>query len=418
MRIQSPPQSATLSLPRQAATEGLQVGQLVRALVVSQPQAGRALLQLQSSLLEVETLLTLRPGQQLQLKVEAEPNGQLRLRILSAEAERADTPLAQNLRHTLPRQAPLQPLFNHLARLAQLPPPELEAELAPPRPGQPTAGGGQAAEGGRTVGEGQAATQREMSAPFLREAVQRLWQALPTPRSLSQAEGLQQALRHSGLFLEHHLARGDAPALSRDLKANLLRLLAVLQRQEGVPGKQGAAPQSAATAQSSPPPTPPGPTLPATLQLLLQQSEEGLARLQLNQLQSVPQQQGEEQTLWLFELPLRQDKEGELLQLRIQREGGAQEQEEEAAWSVNLAFEDQRYGTIHGRVNLRGASLRTTLWAEQKATAELMRRHLPRLHERLQAIGLEVGPLQCHTGLPADAADETVTFSNLVDTRA
>jgi hypothetical protein len=71
-------------------------------------------------------------------------------------------------------------------------------------------------------------------------AVERLAAALPQAEKLMTPEGLQKAVRNSGVFLEASLASvladgdGDgAPLPENDLKARLLNLLAVLQQEAG-----------------------------------------------------------------------------------------------------------------------------------------------------------------------------------------
>ncbi|WP_157203453.1 flagellar hook-length control protein FliK [Methylomicrobium agile] len=92
-------------------------------------------------------------------------------------------------------------------------------------------------------------------------AVERLAAALPQAEKLMTPEGLQKAVRNSGVFLEASLAAAlaeGAPLPENDLKARLLNLLAVLQPGEG--GKAAAPARSLRQESASPPGTAPSET--------------------------------------------------------------------------------------------------------------------------------------------------------------
>jgi hypothetical protein len=108
-------------------------------------------------------------------------------------------------------------------------------------------------------------------------AVERLAAALPQAEKLMTPEGLQKAVRNSGIFLEASLAAAlteGAPLPENDLKARLLNLLAVLQ-----PGEGGKAAAPAQALQQENALSPPG-TVPS--QTAAQASEEAGDQASLN----------------------------------------------------------------------------------------------------------------------------------------
>lgn len=434
------PASVASTPPRTETLSTWRVGQVLAATVIANPQPGQAELRIGNLRVTAQTgTLQLAPGQNLRLEV-ASLKEQPVLKLLGLLQQ---SPVTQALRDALPRQQPLAPLFAALTRIA----------------------GGSA----QTQALAQAATR----------LAHELFTRLPDSTSIATASGLRQALRDSGLFLESKLARATAPPpgmqgmsnpqqgaeLNRDLKANLLRLVSVLR--ENAANSAPAATARTAAAASSPatsgttaqaltnasanvtaariptglPPDlgnsvaplqrgqPPLPPLsPARLaQLmdatnpreLLRQSEGALARLQLNQLASLPQerQPGME---WLIELPVRRDQDVDLWNLRISRdpEHGSGHEGDDAAggWSVMLAFDLPGIGPMQTRVNLRGERISAQFFSQTAGVLPLVHEHLPLLEARLRQAGLQIDDISCHHGqIPAAA---TPRPTRLLDERA
>ncbi len=191
MRIQIP-STATRPILTVAKTEtlpgGLRVGEVVNATVLRSGNDS-VTLDIAGRQIEARASLPLSEGQVLKLKVETD-GGRLFLRVL----ETARDLRGEALRAALPKQAPPKVLLERLEQIAVR---GLDQELT-----------------------------REV-----REVIARLRQSLPGPKQLTEADGLQQAIRDSGLFLESRLAISDRKVGS-DFKGQLLRLLAALRRQQ------------------------------------------------------------------------------------------------------------------------------------------------------------------------------------------
>ncbi|MCK9817228.1 flagellar hook-length control protein FliK [Pseudomonas sp. MAFF 302046] len=272
----------------------------------------------------------------------------------------------------------------------------------------------------------------------LRAAVDKLLAGLPDLQQLSNPKGLALALANSGAFLESRLLGGDNPALTPDLKGNLLRLIAQLA--PGLPANSNfnaliaantlaqALPSFVRSAlgtlgQVSAKPTPGGFPLPSRLlqsqdgegdlEHLLRLAAAAVSRLQSHQLASLEQSgltdDGRLQTTWQLEIPMRNLQDIVPLQVKLQREEPAEpepqdkREEKEAKqplWRVELAFDLDPLGPLQVQAQLIQGRLSSQLWAEQPYTASLIESHLGRLRERLLAAGLNVGDLDCHLGSP------------------
>jgi len=270
----------------------------------------------------------------------------------------------------------------------------------------------------------------------LRASIDQLLAGLPDGAQLSSSKGLAQALENSGLFLEAKLLAGQTSGLPQDLKANLLRLFGQLQPATASPlgaGLAGATlaqalPAFARNALGSLGQTParqqalsfplPARLLQAMdgevdLQTLLKLAAAALSRLQTHQLSSMAQTQvgpdGNLLTTWQLELPMRDQQELVALQIKLQREEPAPQQDKEPSdpkdphkmiWRVELAFDLAPLGPLQVQAQLARGSLTSQLWAERAGTARLIEAQLGNLRDRLSAAGLQVGQLDCRQGTP------------------
>ena len=430
------PAASVTSTPPADTLSTWRVGQVLAATVVANPQPGQAELRIGNLVVRAQTgALELPAGQQLRLEV-ASLKEQPVLKLLSLLQA---NPLTAALRDTLPRQQPLTPLLTALARIA----------------------------GG---------TQSQQLSPAITRYARDVFERLPNAAAVATASGLRQALRDSGLFLETKLAKAAPPAgmpqptaqttdTNRDFKANLLRLVNVLRESAAnsapgtrqlvppaaspgappsaapTPSLPAAAPQDATPARMPPaavpelgaplqrgqPPLPPLTTarllreqeFDLTTRELQRQAEGALARVQLNQLSSLPQerQAGME---WLIELPVRREHETDVWNLRVsrdaERDGDRGQADAGGGWSVMLAFDLPGIGPLQTRVNLRADQISAQFFSRTPGTLALVQEHLPLLQARLRQAGLGVDELTCHHGqIPTTAVPAR---TRLLDERA
>ncbi len=389
-----------------AALKSWQVGQILTATVAGVSANGSVTLRINNQLVNAQTSLPLQTGQTLKLEV-ARGGEQPMLKI--AQPASPQDVQAQALRQALPRQLPLAPLLANLGAVA--------------------------------------ARLQNANDPAGRELAQLARQVingLAGRGDVSQGAGLKQAVLNSGVFLEAKLAAALAGGMrlpAGDLKAGLLRLLAGLQAQtidRGGSGERTATDSSAAardagrsgTTATPPPPLRGGqpqaqasvnipvagaaPT--ATTADMLRQTEGALARLQLSQVASLPNEQ-QPQRLWTLEMPVLHEQRTDLFQLRIEEETSGASGDDATPWSVMLAFDLPSLGPVHARILVNGPQVAATLWAEDPGTAALFNDQLEALRAGLQHAGLLVGRITCTEGTPASPPPASGN-TPLVDTRA
>ena len=152
-----------------------------------------------------------------------------------------------------------------------------------------------------------------------------------------------------------------------------------------------------------------------SLQELHRMVEGGIARILLQQAQSLPQP-NQDGVRWVFELPYRQGDEYHSLPMVIERE--AQNDEPDAlppGWRVELSFELPELGVVQAKVLVRGSKISASLWAERETVAQLADAELPVLENALAATGLEVGALVCRQGQkqqsqPSESANSLLDY--------
>jgi len=272
----------------------------------------------------------------------------------------------------------------------------------------------------------------------LRNSVDKLLASLPDARQLSDPKGLAQALNNSGAFLEAKLLGGLGQQLAPDFKAQVVRLVAQLL--PGLPGTSTFNPAAAAgtlaqampgmvrnalgmLGQVSPRPHPGSFPLPsrllksqdgeADLEHLLRLAAAAISRLQSHQLASLEQTgttpDGNLQTTWQLEIPLRSGQDFIPLQFKLQREETPEQQNDpqreqrdplEMLWRIELSFDLHPLGPLQVQAQISQGSLSSQLWAELPSTARLIDSQLGNLRERLLARGVNVTELCCHHGTP------------------
>lgn len=272
---------------------------------------------------------------------------------------------------------------------------------------------------------------------LLRASAERLLASLPDARQLSDPKGVAQALSNSGGFLEAKLLAGLPAGIAPDLKAQLIRLVAQALPNTANPMSNPTVaantlaqvmPGFARSAlgmldRVSPRPQPGSFPLPSRLlqsleqegdlEQLLRLAAAAVSRLQSHALSSLQQtgvsENGNLQTTWQAEIPIRHGQEFIPLQAKLQREETPQQQADgqreqrdplESLWRIELAFDLPPLGPLQVQAQLSQGRLSGQLWAELAQTTQLIDSQLGSLRKCLLDRGLEVGDLQCHTGTP------------------
>jgi len=238
---------------------------------------------------------------------------------------------------------------------------------------------------------------------YLRPALALLEHVVRTPAEITRGEGLEEAIKRSGLFLEAQLAQPhlDMAGLSQeDWKGALLRLASLLD--DYLPARRA----TSSTSETPPPlqqrglQAQPRAMLPVSLldddvdALLNQLHGEvhaALARVEVAQLEATTA------SAWMIEIPLQGEDGRDILQIQLQQNT---ESDTGSSWTFGFAIDLPALGPIQGELQLRDLRLAVRLWAERSDTVHRLEQQFGALRHALSATGLILDQLSCQQGLP------------------
>ena len=330
---------------REQLLENLKPGQILQATALSENTNGNIKLRIGVTRLIAQTQLAVKTGQPLTLLVDK--TGDLpELKLLQLPSLKQ---LQSNaLKSILPRHQPLPPLFERLTSLVDMP-------------------------------------QEKGASEPIRQATQSLLERILPLDHPQFKQQLRAALLNSGLLTEARLLSGT---LDRgDFKLNLLRLLGLVQ---------SLLPQQPATKNASQPTdaqaSDPGLKL---LTGLLKQLDGALARIQTNQLTSLPQEDPTRQS-WQFELPIRQGELVDLMRIQVEKDSTFSTEEETPSWNLTLRMNLRELGAMRVQLRLRGEAISSVFWAQELSTNQLIKTNLATLRKAFEKTGLEVKKLETY----------------------
>ncbi len=232
-------------------------------------------------------------------------------------------------------------------------------------------------------------------AETLKNLAQLILQNTPAKAQLTESSQLKQAVDQSGLFLESKLAEllSGKPdlALQDDFKLKIHKLIQLLN--------QELAPQAAnKSAESN-----------ELLQESLQKAQSTLAKLTLDQLQSLPREDSPKQT-WTLELPFFHNQKNQSVKIEIERNKSHTQDHQQKNWAVSITITPPDLATIHCKISCYDGSVNTRFWSEAADTVEKINAHLDYLKEQFELKGLTSGFMQAHQGLPTQT-DSTASAS-------
>src|SRR5690606_1488126 len=198
------------------------------------------------------------------------------------------------------------------------------------------------------------------------------------PQQLQNADGVRKALADSGHFHEARAAAGgrSGETAPPDIKAQIVQLIALIRL--FAPPK----PVPATAAQGQVPPgemlysarPQPHSAIPASesdgsdheLQQLSKMLQAGLARIQLNQLDTVASRQVAQADgqpplpSWVLELPISTPRGTDNLQLRIAQQRRQQGEQVQMQWTVQMAFDLHELGKLAATLTILGNNVAAT----------------------------------------------------------
>jgi len=250
--------------------------------------------------------------------------------------------------------------------------------------------------------------------PKLIQAAQNiLTAAIPNSSNITPTQ-LRQAILGYGLFMEAQLAAGQPPGAS--YKGDLLQLLFQIGNLLKQNGSQPQTATTATTAQTTASVMESGFT--KLLEMLFRQAEGGLARVQLNQLASLPTEDTTRQA-WQFEVPVKHQDHVDSFLIRLEQEQSNSKQgDTQPVWYVTLTFDIDPLGPVQAKISLHDDEVSTMFVAEKADSAELLNRRMYDLNQAFLDSGLNVGKLLARRGSTEPEPVTNVTRSPLLDEKA
>ncbi|MCX7074715.1 MAG: flagellar hook-length control protein FliK [Methylococcales bacterium] len=152
-----------------------------------------------------------------------------------------------------------------------------------------------------------------------------------------------------------------------------------------------------------------------SLQQLQNKTENALAKVVIDQLHSLPKEDGGKQ-VWAFELPFLMGNQAETLKMEIQRDQISQNVDSQMQhWSVNLTLNPPKLGEVQCVISYQNGVINTYFKNQQPQTTVLINENLGNLKQQFQQAGLFTGLMSAHNDFqPIKSAysDDVKSFLN------
>ena len=234
----------------------------------------------------------------------------------------------------------------------------------------------------------------------LKRLAKEILESLPKLKNTRNPQQLKKAITNSGLFLEAKLAtpnnetKSDFPT---DFKNKLLKFQHALKQELEVKNNQKTSSNEL-----------------NLLKEMQQKTESSLARVILNQLNSLPKEEGVKQ-MWLLDLPFINKETAESVKIEVDREQHSNPDENEENWAVTLTITPPGLATIHCKISCLDKIINTRFWSDSQGVVDKISQHLDYLDQQLKAEGLETGHLSAHRGIDTINSHQQITPQNLLD---
>ncbi|MBE0469276.1 MAG: flagellar hook-length control protein FliK [Methyloprofundus sp.] len=212
----------------------------------------------------------------------------------------------------------------------------------------------------------------------LKRLAQQILRDLPKSQQLTEAAQLKKSLDNSGLYLEAKLAANTGEKteqlLNSDFKALLLKFTQALQHESQAEKNNLVRDDQ----------------LSNLLKDLQSKSEGALARLILNQLKSLPQEDQNKQ-VWVMDLPFTEKKQTTSIKIEIEKNHKKFNKTEQKTWSASITLSPPHLNTLHCKISYFNNAVHTNFWSEDTKTTKLIQDNLDYLTARFEAEGLTPG---------------------------
>ena len=234
----------------------------------------------------------------------------------------------------------------------------------------------------------------------LKRLAREILDSIPQIKDVNDPKQLKKSINNSGLFLETKLAYSiekNSTLIQADFKAQLLKLQAAF--------KQALNVKKAQKLQSN------DVTLIKEMQ---QKTESSLARIILNQLTSLPKEDGPRQ-VWILDLPFLNKETTDSVKIKINQEKQSNNDEKQENWTVNITVTPPDLATIHCKVSCFDKTINTRFWSDTQEVVTKITQHLDYLKLQFEKAGINPGHMTAHTGVPNAENYHEITDQSLFD---
>ncbi|MCF6204175.1 MAG: flagellar hook-length control protein FliK [Methylococcaceae bacterium] len=209
---------------------------------------------------------------------------------------------------------------------------------------------------------------------------------------------LKQSVLNSGLFLEAKLTysgKKNNLNLQADLKNQLLKLQHTIKQELETQQKSSSSEID-------------------LLQEIQKKTENSLAKIILNQLASLPKEEGIKQA-WVLDIPFINKEVSESVKIEIEREQNKDEETNSGNWAVTITITPPGLGTIHCKVTCINKTINTRFWSDTEKVVSMINHNLDYLKTQFDKAGIETGHMLAHSGTEKNDVINTLKNQSLFD---
>ena len=234
----------------------------------------------------------------------------------------------------------------------------------------------------------------------LKRLAREILESIPQVKNANDPKQLKNSINNSGLFLESKLAYStekNSMLIQTDFKAQLLKLQYAFKQALMVKKEQKL--QSADL---------------NLIKEMQQKTESSLARIILNQLTSLPKDEGPRQ-VWILDLPFLNKERSDSVKIEIDREKQSKNDKKQENWTVNITVTPPDLATIHCKISCFDKTINTRFWSDTQDVVTKITEHLDYLKIQFEKTGINPGHMTAHTGVPNTENFHKITDQSLFD---
>jgi flagellar hook-length control protein FliK len=228
----------------------------------------------------------------------------------------------------------------------------------------------------------------------LKRLAREILDSIPQVKNVHDPRQLKKSINNSGLFLETKLAYSkekNSTLIQADFKAQLLKLQAAF--------KQALNVKKTEKLQSNDV---------NLIKEMQQKTESSLARIILNQLTSLPREDGSRQ-VWILDLPFLNKETADSVKIKINQE------KKQENWTVNITVSPPELATIHCKISCFDKTINTRFWSDTQEVVTKITQQLDYLKLQFEKAGINPGQMTAHTGIPNTENYHEITDQSLFD---